>query len=282
MLPRRLQANAVFGIRRIPMRRLWIALIVIVSLNAISCTTADGNVFPSQDRTAALMEALSGSVPVTDSDSAGIPQPEIVVPVVRKSTEKKEEPPKEEKAVEAAVPEDAVEEPAPEGDPVQESAAAPAAEQPAEAVDPLPELDNEAEAVMTFTVPEEEAEPASVPDDAGLPAPKPYIVNYESDDDESQLLLPALMNGQMKPWMIRLMVILAVVIVFFTVATAIRNAIGLPLPRLVSAVAALLMAAVPAAVSYLAFGYSELWAVYLVLLFSYFVFRSGSGKRGSR
>ena len=253
------------------MRKLWIILAIIVLLS--SCASTGGNVFQPQDRRAALIEALAGDSSA-EKKGSDIPQPEIVVPVVRKPEEPAaaaEEIPAE---IPAAAETAAAETEIPE--PVIETAAeeTPEIPVPEESAD-IPEQQvssPDVESVITFDTPAAESKAEE--------APRPFVVNHGGEAPETSDS-DRIMDSQMRPWMMILMAVLAIDIVLFTVATAIRNASRIPLPRPVSAAAALLFAAVPAAVSYLLLGPSLLWLAYLVLVFTYFIFRS-SGRKGSR
>ena len=82
------------------------------------------------------------------------------------------------------------------------------------------------------------------------------------------------MDEPMAPWMIRLMMIFIVIIVLFTVSSAIRNAYCAPLSRLASAAIAVLLTALSWVLSYIIAGASAFYPAYLVLLLTYFILRS--------
>lgn len=82
-----------------------------------------------------------------------------------------------------------------------------------------------------------------------------------------------------EPWLFRLMVSSVAIVLLFTLATAIRNIYHMPLPRVISIVLSVVFAVFPAVISSLAAGWSGEWLLYLILLTSYFIFRSKGTRR---
>ncbi len=65
-----------------------------------------------------------------------------------------------------------------------------------------------------------------------------------------------------------------VIIVLFTVSVAIRSANKIMLPKGIALLIASLFTGLPILISYLVIGPSKYWFTYLILLFSYFIFRA--------
>ncbi len=112
-------------------------------------------------------------------------------------------------------------------------------------------------------------EPVSEPEPA-IAEPEPVIAQEMSPE-----------APQMDIWMVQLMVASVVIVILFTIATAIRSAHAYPLSPGLSIAVTLLITAIPIIISALAGGMSWMWALYLVLLFSYMILR-GRGPTGSR
>ena len=255
------------------MRRVLALLLILFPLFMTACVTSGGNVVEPRDRTTALMEALAENPTGQNSESV----PEIVLPTpetvreVNTEAVPAETPPEEEPVAEEVLPE-----------PVSVPAAEEAAEStplPSEPVpDPVPEEAAEEDVVISFPPEEDEivplpAEESSdvipVSGEAEEAEPVIYPVAVPADDNARSI-----MDEPMKPWMLCLMAVLIVDMILFTTAAAIRNAYKAPLNRLVSAAIAVLFTSLSWVLSYIIAGQSGIYAAYLLLLFTYFVFRS--------
>ena len=100
----------------------------------------------------------------------------------------------------------------------------------------------------------------------------------DADEEEPAVIF----DEPMRPWMLELMVALIVDIILFTAASAVRNAVRAPLTPVVSAAISLLMTALTIVLSSIIAGWSPAWLSYLLLLFTYYLLRSGRRRRGSR
>ena len=109
--------------------------------------------------------------------------------------------------------------------------------------------------------------PVTTPSDAG-----------RAEKAESRQALPPAMSRVI----VESMIASVVIVIMFTVATAIRSAYRMPLSYLLSVVITLLITFLPFLISVIAGGMSPVWFSYLILLFSFFIFRSGKGRRFSR
>ena len=78
------------------------------------------------------------------------------------------------------------------------------------------------------------------------------------------------------------MIASVVIVIMFTVATAIRSAYKMPLSYLLSAIIAILISFLPFVICIIIGGMSKVWWSYFLLLLSFFIFRSGRGRRDSR
>lgn len=144
----------------------------------------------------------------------------------------------------------AAEEPAPEPVPVP-------AEEPAPAPEPV-----KAEAPAPV---KEEAKPAPAPEPVPAPAPAPA---------EEPAVVEPVLDSDMDADLLSLLGIFVVVVVLYTAAVAIRSANKVVLPKGISFVIALLFTALSIVVSTIVSGQSPFNYIYLVLIFTYFVFRS--------
>lgn len=247
------------------MKKALILIVILIPLLAASCATTGASLpVGESDRTAALIAALaespSGERP-EERREAVLPTPETVreaeaVPVAEEASAAVEEvlPAPEEAYVEVEEPvNEPEEEVAPQPEPV-----AVFSDEPEE--DSLPVIEVPMEAMA-----EADGETVPVSGEREESAPLIYPVEEESR---------SFMDEPMAPWMIRLMMIFIVIIVLFTVSSAIRNAYCAPLSRLASAAIAVLLTALSWVLSYIIAGASAFYPAYLVLLLTYFILRS--------
>lgn len=279
------------------------SLAIFISAIAVllsSCATTDGNVLASGSRRAEIVEALSSE----NTEDSGIdlalelpfadtvrntPQPQPAA----------EEPVSSEIVEEESIPEDVPEavaeaeesiEPQPsaiedediisEEEPAEEKAAeqdVPVGPMPAEEV-------QEQDVPAAEEIPEAVSEPAAIETtesaalDEEIPAAEesvPYAVHQTTF---SHAAVPATMNRLI----IDAMIASVVIVIMFTVATAIRSAYKMPLSYLLSAVIAILISFLPFLICIIIGGMSKVWFSYFVLLLSFFIFRSGKGRRDFR
>ena len=65
-----------------------------------------------------------------------------------------------------------------------------------------------------------------------------------------------------------------VIIVLFTVSVAIRSANKIMLPKGIALLITILFTGLPMLISYMVISHSKYWLTYLILLFTYFIFRA--------
>lgn len=270
------------------MKRIALVLMIITVMLVSSCTSTEGNRFQAKDRTEALLEALAANPANEKGRDSSIPQPERVVPRVVNTHHEEEEtaaeaPVEEEIALSEEVVEPDIEEP-------QEIVEEEVTVTPPETTAVLEEepLEPEEEETVLYTF----SDDVPVIEKTESPADSSAIVPV-SDNSESSAMrtLPAenaeddssegLMSEPMQPWMLKLMIALIIDIVLFTAASAIRNAARVPLTAVVSIAIALLMTVLMIVLSTIIAGWSAVWLSYLLLLFTYFILRSGARRRGS-
>lgn len=283
------------------------AVILLVVLS--SCASLGSNTFTSENRRAGLAEALSTEteadkkkdlaleLPFADAVRTTPSAAAEPVPVQSESAVKEEVPVTEEEIVvpeekePVAVSVEAVkEEPVPA---VEEAAAVPEAA-------PVTEVKDEGQKVIKDQAPQKEEAPAAeekssssqiVPGSTVFysdllsgktttelpPVTTPSATERGEKAESSQTLPPA-----MSRVIVESMIASVVIVIMFTVATAIRSAYRMPLSYLLSVVITLLITFLPFLISVIAGGMSPVWFSYLILLFSFFIFRSGKGRRFSR
>ena len=175
-----------------------------------------------------------------------------------------------------------------EGEAAEEPAEEPVEEKAAEQdvpVGPMPaEEVQEQDVPAAEEIPEAVSEPAAIETaesaalDEEIPAAEesvPYAVHQTTF---SHAAVPATMNRLI----IDAMIASVVIVIMFTVATAIRSAYKMPLSYLLSAVIAILISFLPFVICIIIGGMSKVWWSYFLLLLSFFIFRSGRGRRDSR
>ncbi len=281
------------------------AVILLVVLS--SCASLGSNTFTSENRRAGLAEALSTETEADKKKDLALELPfadavrttpsAAAEPVPVQSTVKEEVPVTEEEIVvpeekeSVAVSVEAVkEEPVPA---VEEAAAVPEAA-------PVTEVKDEGQKVIKDQAPQKEEAPAAeekssssqiVPGSTVFysdllsgktttelpPVTTPSATERGEKAESSQTLPPA-----MSRVIVESMIASVVIVIMFTVATAIRSAYRMPLSYLLSVVITLLITFLPFLISVIAGGMSPVWFSYLILLFSFFIFRSGKGRRFSR
>ena len=158
--------------------------------------------------------------------------------------------------------------------------------EPEKTVEPEPVVtvpavaENNNPVVLTEAVEEETPEQAPVEtvpvEEIRIPQPETTVEEVAVKDPVLAEVMP-----QMGRPMVELLVITVAVIILYTVAAAVRNAFSTALPALPSAIAAVLITAVPITISSLVAGWSAVWLVYLVLLLTFFIFR-GKKIKGTR
>ena len=148
-----------------------------------------------------------------------------------------------------------------------------------EATLPLPEvsdaeevaLDVEAEASDASAEAIEEPQAAAIeaesPEDEVISVPETPKSEEKKHDD-------VILKEELSSAALQIMGIFIIIIVLFTASVAIRSANKMPLSRGVSALIAILFTALPMIISYFVIGKSLYWLLYLMLLFSYLIFRT--------
>ncbi len=281
---------------------MTVILLVVLS----SCASLGSNTFTSENRRAGLAEALSTDTEADKKKDLALElpfadavrtTPSSAEPVPVQSAEKEEVPVTEEEIVvpeekePVAVSVEAVkEEPVPA---VEEAAAVPEAA-------PVTEEKEAVQEVIKNTAPQKEdvpvageksSSPQIVPGSTVFysdllsgktttelpPVTTPSDAGRAKKAESSQALPPA-----MSRVIVESMIASVVIVIMFTVATAIRSAYRMPLSYLLSVVITLLITFLPFLISVIAGGMSPVWFSYLILLFSFFIFRSGKGRRFSR
>ena len=237
-----------------------------------ACTSTGDGVVQPVDRTTSLLEALAASPTGAEPEKESVV--EIPRPVVIHEDESVAEKPQATDTAEDAFAITAPEpEPVSDIPPVTESADVVAAEEEdGNVVIPFAE---ETEEEVVEIIPA----PAAVDEDAA-------VVPVSGDAEEAESVIYPVVSEELSvleedtaPWMLRLMIILVIVLILFTAASAIRNAYNAPLNRIVSLAIAALLTALSWILSYLIAGPSLLYLVYLSLLFTYFVLRSTKRSR---
>ena len=268
------------------MKRALLSVILITFLLS-SCITG-GNVFSAGGSNGSrLIDALSERPgrrteerPIEEvlSSVAEVPEEDVMLEV---PAEKEQEPVAEEPAEEESVAaEPAIvpvidEETKAEPLPAETEAPAVSSEPPVAVAGPVEED------IVAEDVPEEPApaseEPVAIVEEESMeeppvaeaePASEPQIITVEAE--------PELIHYGMDGWMLRLLVVSVAAIILFTAATAIRSGARRPLSKAVSALLAVAFTAVPWIITVIAAGTSWFWCIYLVMLLSYIIFRSGN------
>ncbi len=281
------------------MVRILLVFISAIAILLSSCTTTGSNVFSSDNRKADIVEALSSEKPDDGKMDLALELP--FADTVR-NTPVQTQPAAEEETV-PALTEEAVEEtiPAPEMAPDVLEVAEPdnvktapdepsetestpvieTVEMPAEEVkqeEALPEtVVSEVQPESAVTIPEEpEAEEVVIP-----LSETAEVIPEETAVPSVQPATPS-MPPAMNRLIVDAMIASVVIVIMFTVATAIRSAYKMPLSYLLSAIIAILISFLPFVICIIIGGMSNVWWSYFLLLLSFFIFRSGRGRRDSR
>lgn len=185
-----------------------------------------------------------------------------------------------EEPVQPAAEETAVPEPEaiPEEKPAEESAAISLPGNPPEAAvpeEPVPEEPAEAGNDISAAPEPEEAAPVEISQE---PLPEPAMPEAPAEDAyaadaASGTVLASSVNPQMDEWMVQLMISSVAIIIIFTLATAVRNVCRMQLSRPLALVITACFVLLPITISAAIGGFSLIWLDYLVLAFSYAIFR---------
>ena len=251
-------------------------LVILIAVLMASCSTTGGNVFTAKDRTESLIEALSATPITVEKEEPVLPSPEPVTPVTNAPKSEKPE------VVEIQEPEPSETETVTEEAPV-----IPAVSEEEDETEVPAAIPETVEEDVVYTFEDKEDLPViekAESEEEGVLIPvadhSNDVPSRLADADEEE---PAVIFDEpMRPWMLELMVALIVDIILFTAASAVRNAVRAPLTPVVSAAISLLMTALTIVLSSIIAGWSPAWLSYLLLLFTYYLLRSGRRRRGSR
>ena len=281
------------------MVRILLVFISAIAILLSSCTTTGSDVFSSDNRKADIVEALSSEKPDDGKMDLALELP--FADTVR-NTPVQTQPAAEEETV-PALTEEAVEEtiPAPEMAPDVLEVAEPdnaktAPDEPSEAEStpvietvgmPAEEVKQEEaipETVVSEVQPESAVTIPEEPEAEEVVIPLSETAEVIPEETATPSVQPA--TPSMPPAMNRLivdaMIASVVIVIMFTVATAIRSAYKMPLSYLLSAIIAVLISFLPFVICIIIGGMSNVWWSYFLLLLSFFIFRSGRGRRDSR
>lgn len=210
-----------------------------------------------------------------------VPETEISEIVAQEETSEPvaiEEPvvviPQEEEAV---MPQEEIAEPSIEVKTEEEDLLSPKEEVIAEVLPPeseesVPEVALE-EVVETPQAAEEKVETPVV---APEPEEKVFALETPEVEEEKSIVLgeDVITKSALSYMALQIMGCFIVIIVLFTVSVAIRSSSKVMLPRGISLFIAILFTGLPILISILVIGPSVYWCIYLLLLFSYFIFRA--------
>lgn len=143
---------------------------------------------------------------------------------------------------------------------------------PPEAEESVPEVALE-EVVETPQAAEEKVETPVV---APEPEEKVFALETPEVEEEKSIVLgeDVITKSALSYMALQIMGCFIVIIVLFTVSVAIRSSSKVMLPRGISLFIAILFTGLPILISILVIGPSVYWCIYLLLLFSYFIFRA--------
>ena len=278
------------------MLRCFIVFISAISVLLSSCATTDSGMLSSGSRRADIVEALSSEQPEDNKRDLALELP--FADAVRNTPQVQpaaEEVPADPAPAEASVPvaEEAEEIIASEAEvPAAEIPEAPAEDAAANPQETADAAEEEPEAVQ---IAEEEdiAEDTPAADEVAEPSIEAPVIEEEiplqdepAESDEVAAIHPAMAPRTVPAAMNRIivdaMIASVVIVIMFTVAAAIRSAYKMPLSYLLSAVIALLISCLPFVICIIIGGMSKIWFSYFILLLSFFIFRSGKGRRDFR
>jgi len=120
---------------------------------------------------------------------------------------------------------------------------------------------------------------ASVPVAVAVEAPSPDVFEIANADNQATIkninLGEDVITGDaLSDVALELMGCFIVIIVLFTVSVAIRSANKIMLPKGIALLITLLFTGLPMLISYMVISHSKYWLTYLILLFTYFIFRA--------
>ena len=282
------------------MVRILLVFISAIAILLSSCTTTGSNVFSSDNRKADIVEALSSEKPDDGKMDLALELP--FADTVR-NTPVQTQPEAEDEIVPVQTEEAVVETaPAPEVAPEVEVVIDPdnaetVQEEPSR-VEPAPVIETvdapTVDAVQEESIPETVVSEVQADSTAVIQQEEPEAEEVVIPLSETSEVIPeetAVPSVQpatpsMPPAMNRLivdaMIASVVIVIMFTVATAIRSAYKMPLSYLLSAIIAILISFLPFVICIIIGGMSNVWWSYFLLLLSFFIFRSGRGRRDSR
>lgn len=250
----------------------WILLLFAIVL-AVSCATsvAEEPAIAEEELVAVSEDnAIDASLPLLEAyEIENIP--EVASSAVIESMEIEDGSAPEETALPQL--EDNATEDVPETPSVSEIQNKETAEEPLEE-----ELPQEAYSVEELPVEVEEAIPAEeitpeyniieeIPDNTVITIP-------EIEDDKTAISRDVILREELSSAALQIMGIMIIVIVLFTASVAIRSANRMPLSRGFSAVISILFSVLPIIISVAVIGRSVYWLLYLILLTTYFIFRT--------
>ncbi len=238
-------------------KKLFIALFTV--LLVVSCATkaslpeieyvpeTEISEIVAQEETSGPVAIEEPAVVIPQEEEAVMPQEEIAEPSIEAKTEEEVLLPPEEEVIAEVLPQ--------------------------EAEESVPEVALE-EVIETPPVIEEKAEtPVEV---APEPEEKVFALETPETEEEKSIVLgeDVITKSALSYMALQIMGCFIVIIVLFTVSVAIRSSSKVMLPRGISLFIAILFTGLPILISILVIGPSVYWCIYLLLLFSYFIFRA--------
>ncbi len=272
----------------------WILILIAIVLS-VSCATIAGDAGTATAETEpdAVLTALSGSdeavndEPVTAAEPEPADEdvqtpPESIIGIADEPSEAEapvvEEGPSEEISIPAE--DDMTESPSP----ADGSHASATAETEPEAIsgsshedegqvydgepyEPVPSEKNQ---------PSAESEAAAEEETAVMTEPSGIVISVpeKPDTEKATASDDVILSDELSSLMLQIMGIFIIIIVLFTASVAIRSANKMPLSRGFAAVIAVLFSVLPIVISVIVIGRSLYWLLYLMLLLSYFIFRT--------
>lgn len=237
-------------------KKLFIALFTV--LLVVSCATkaslpeidyvpeTEISEIVAQEETSEPVAIEEPVVVIPQEEEAVMPQEEIAEPSIEAKTEEAVLLPPEEEVIAEVLP--------------------------PEAEESVPEVALE-EVVETPQAAEEKVETPVV---APEPEEKVFALETPEVEEEKSIVLgeDVITKSALSYMALQIMGCFIVIIVLFTVSVAIRSSSKVMLPRGISLFIAILFTGLPILISILVIGPSVYWCIYLLLLFSYFIFRA--------
>ncbi len=237
-------------------KKLFIALFTV--LLVISCATKTSlpeieyvpeteiSEIVAQEETSEPVAIEEPVVVIPQEEEAVMPQEEIAEPSIEAKTEEEDLLPPEEEVIAEVLP--------------------------PEAEESVPEVALE-EVIETPQAAEEKVETPVV---APEPEEKVFALETPEVEEEKSIVLgeDVITKSALSYMALQIMGCFIVIIVLFTVSVAIRSSSKVMLPRGISLFIAILFTGLPILISILVIGPSVYWCIYLLLLFSYFIFRA--------